>query len=59
MSEAARLRIEAKRCRRLAENVSTDQDQAMFRRVAKDFDEAAAELEKKTSLRPLSTHCGH
>jgi len=48
MSEdAARFRSQAKRCRRLAENVSTDQDQAMFRRVAKDFDEAADELEKK------------
>ena len=58
MSEAARLRNQAQRCRRLAENVSTDQDQAMFWRVAKDFDEAADELEKKTS-RPLSTHCGN
>ena len=49
MNEAARLRSQAQRCRRLAENVSTDQDQAMFRRVANDFDEAANELEKKTS----------
>ncbi len=59
MIEAARLRIEAKRCRRLAEYVSSDQDQAMFRRVAKDFDEAAAELEKKTSLYPVSIPSGH
>jgi hypothetical protein len=53
MNEAARLRSQAQRCRRLAENVSTDQDQAMFRRVAKDFDESADELEKKTSQPPL------
>jgi hypothetical protein len=31
----------------LAEYVSSDEDQAMLRRVAKDFDEAADELEKK------------
>lgn len=46
--DAAHLRSEAKRCRRLAENVSSDQDQAMLKRVAKDFDEAADQLEKKT-----------
>jgi hypothetical protein len=45
--EAARLRRQATRCRRLAENVSTDDDQAMLERVAKDFDDAAAALEKK------------
>ena len=45
--EAAHLRSQAKRCRRLAENVSTDEDQAMLRRMAKDFDEAADALEKK------------
>jgi hypothetical protein len=45
--EAAHLRSQARRCRRLAESVSTDKDQAMLRRVAKDFDEAADELEKK------------
>jgi hypothetical protein len=49
IEEAARLRNEAKRCRRLAESVSTDRDQAVLKRVAKEFDEAAAELEKKTS----------
>ena len=47
--EAARLRGQAKRCRRLAESVSTEADQAMLRRVARDFDEAAEELEKKAS----------
>ena len=47
--KAAHLRSQAKRCRRLAENVSTDQDQAMLRRVATAFDEAAAELEMQTS----------
>jgi hypothetical protein len=31
----------------LAESVSTDKDQAVLRRVAKDFDEAADELEEK------------
>jgi hypothetical protein len=45
--EAAHLRSQARRCRRLAQNVSTDKDQSMLRRVAKDFDEAADELEKK------------
>jgi hypothetical protein len=45
--EAANLRSQARRCRRLAESVSTDKDQVMLRRVAKDFDEAADELEKK------------
>ena len=45
--EAARLRNQAKRCRRMAEIVSADEDQAMFTRVAKDFDEAEDELEKK------------
>lgn len=49
IEEVARLRSQAERCRRLAGNVSTDQDQAMLERVAKDFDEAAAKLEKKTS----------
>jgi hypothetical protein len=44
--EAAHLRSQARRCRRLAENVSSERDQAMLRRVAKDFDEAAAALEK-------------
>jgi hypothetical protein len=47
--EAAHLRSQARRCRRLALNVSTDKDQAMLKRVAKDFDEAADELEKKPS----------
>ena len=49
IEEVARLRKEAQRCRRLAESVSSDQDQAMLKRVAKDFDEAAAALEKKTN----------
>jgi hypothetical protein len=47
--EAAHLRSQARRCRRLAENVLTHQDQAMLRRVAKDFDDAADALEKKES----------
>ena len=47
--EATHLRTEAKRCRRLAEYVSSDQDQAMLKRVAKDFEEAAEELERKSS----------
>lgn len=47
--EAARLRKEASRCRRLSEYVSSDEDQALLKRVAKDFDEAADELEKKSS----------
>lgn len=46
--EIAHLRSQAKRCRRLAESVSTDKDLAMLRRVAKDFDEAADALETKT-----------
>ena len=49
IEEVARLRVEAKRCRRLAENASSEHDQAMLKRVAQDYDEAAAELEKKTS----------
>ena len=48
-NEAAHLRSQAKRCRRLAENVSTEMDQAMLRRVAKDFDAAADGLEKKNN----------
>jgi hypothetical protein len=47
--EAAHLRSQAKRCRRLAENVSSEKDQEMLKRVAKDFDEAADDLEKKNS----------
>lgn len=47
--KAAHFRSQAERCRRLAENVSTDQDQAMLRRVAKEFDEAAAELEMQST----------
>jgi hypothetical protein len=47
--EAAQLRNQAERCRRLAENVSSDKDQAMLRRIALEFDEAAAELEKQKS----------
>jgi hypothetical protein len=35
--------------RRLAENVSNEQGQAMLRRVGTDFDEAADQLEKKNS----------
>ena len=45
--EIGRLRSQAKRCRRLAENVSSESDQAMLRRVARDFDDAAEELENK------------
>jgi hypothetical protein len=45
--EVEHLRSQAKRCRRLAESVGSDKDQAMLKRVAKDFDEAADELEKK------------
>ena len=45
--EAAKLRSEAQRCRRLAEHVSAEKDQALLRRLARDFDEAADELEKK------------
>jgi len=45
--DAARLRSEAERCRRLAENVSSDEDQALLKRIARDFDEAADELEQK------------
>jgi hypothetical protein len=45
--EVAQLRSQARRCRRLAENVSSDQDQELLRRIAKEFDEAADELEKK------------
>ena len=43
--EAAHLRSQAQRCRRLAEHVTSETDQAMLRRVARDFDEAADELE--------------
>ena len=42
--EATRLRNEACRCRRLAENVSCEEDQALLKRIARDFDEAAEEL---------------
>ena len=45
--EAAKLRSEARRCRRLAENVSGVKDQALLRRLARDFDEAAEAIEKK------------
>jgi len=45
--EVAHLRSEARRCRRLAESVSSERDRAMLKRVARDFDEAADELEKK------------
>ena len=48
-NQAAYFRSQAKRCRRLAENVSTENDQAMLTRVAKDFDEAADALEKRNS----------
>lgn len=44
--ESAKLRSEAQRCRRLAEHVSSEKDQALLKRLAKDFDEAADELEK-------------
>jgi len=47
--KAAHFRSQAERCRRLAENVSADQDQAMLRRVAKEFDEAAAQSELQAS----------
>ena len=47
--KAAHFRSQAERCRRLAENVSTDQDQTMLRRVAKEFEEAAAQLELQAS----------
>jgi hypothetical protein len=47
--EAAHLRSQARRCRRLAENVSSDRDQAMLRRFAREFDEAAEKLEKSAS----------
>ncbi|HKC03067.1 MAG TPA: hypothetical protein VKC17_07165 [Sphingomicrobium sp.] len=47
--ETAHLQSQAKRCRGLAESVSTEKDQAMLRRVAKDFYEAADQLEKKNS----------
>jgi hypothetical protein len=46
--EVANLRDQARRCRRLAESVSTEKDQAMLRRVARDFDEDADELECAT-----------
>jgi hypothetical protein len=44
--EVLHLRSQARRCRRLAENVSNDKDRAVLRRVARDFDEAADELEE-------------
>ena len=47
--ESINLRSQARRCRRLAEYVSSDQDQAMLKRVAKDFEEAAKELERNSS----------
>lgn len=45
--DVAKLRSEARRCRRLAENVSCEEDQALLKRIARDFDEAADELERK------------
>ena len=45
--EVTHLRSQAMRCRRLAEHVGSDADQAMLRRVAKDFDDAADELERE------------
>jgi len=45
--EADHLRSQALRCRRLAETASNEKDRAMLRRVARDFDQAADELEKK------------
>jgi hypothetical protein len=47
--EAAHLRSQAKRCRRLAETVSNERDRAMLRRIAREFDETADEIEKKNS----------
>ena len=47
--EVTCLRYLAEKCRRLAESVSIEQDQATFKRVAKEFDKAAAELEMQTS----------
>ena len=47
--EVAHLRSQARRCRRLAESVSSDKDHSMLKRVAKDFDEAADKLEKRNS----------
>ena len=44
--DAARLRNDAQRCRRLADYVSNEKDQAMFTRLASDFDEAADEIER-------------
>ncbi len=45
--EATELRNQAKRCRRLAESIPSERDQAMLRRVAQDFEQAADEIEKK------------
>ena len=47
--EVTHLRSQAKRCRRLAEHVTSEGDRAMLRRVAKDFDDAAEALEKQAS----------
>jgi hypothetical protein len=49
--EATKLRNEARRCRRLADSLSSEADQAMLRRFAKDFDRAADEAETK-AVRP-------
>jgi hypothetical protein len=47
--EAARLRSEARRCRRLVENVSAEADEAVLRRLAREFDDAAEELEREAA----------
>ncbi len=52
--EASRLRKEACRCRRLADYVSSDKDQALFKRLARDFDKAAEELEQEAGVKPRS-----
>ena len=45
--EAEHLRSQARRCRRLGENATSDRDQAMLKRAARDFEEAADELDNK------------
>jgi hypothetical protein len=45
--EVSRLRSEARRCRWLAGTVAAEKNQAVLRHLAREFDEAAEELERQ------------
>lgn len=51
MSEAADLREEAKRCRRLAEGINDAKTLETLRRMAEDYEKRAAEAEAEPAPR--------